>query len=74
MKAGVFTTLFSSLLKLITLVEFLVGLGFLIFGCVLQTPPKAAVAVCACSSSRPFPCKVLQTLPLLSFRCSVTTA
>lgn len=43
MKATGFTAVFTFLLKIIALLELLIGLGFVIFGCVLETPPKTPV-------------------------------
>ena len=43
MRATSITAIFTFLLKIITLLGFLIGLGFIIFGCVLEEPPKAAV-------------------------------
>ena len=43
MKATGLTALFTFLLKLITLLGLLIGLGFIIFGCILETPPKTAI-------------------------------
>ncbi len=41
------TFLFSLLLKGFSLTSFLVGIGFIAFGCVLQSPPKTFVPGCA---------------------------
>ena len=43
MKASGITAIFTFLLKIITLLGFLIGLGFIIFGCILETPPKTAI-------------------------------
>ena len=40
------TFLFSLLLKGFSLASFLVGIGFIAFGCVLQSPPKSLVPAC----------------------------
>lgn len=39
MKTTGLTALFTFLLKIITLLDFLIALGFNIFGCVLEEPP-----------------------------------
>jgi hypothetical protein len=46
-KATYVTFLFSLLLKGFSLTSFLVGIGFIAFGCVLQSPPKTFVPGCA---------------------------
>ena len=40
MKKSYLTFLFSILLKGFSLASFFVGIGFITFGCVLQSPPK----------------------------------
>lgn len=45
-KATIITSFFSLLLKIFSLGSFLVGIGFITFGCVLQSPPKAFVPGC----------------------------
>ena len=46
MKASGITAIFTFLLKIITLLGFLIGMGFIIFGCILETPPKTAIPAC----------------------------
>ena len=40
---GYISGLFSLLLKVCSLGSFVIGIGFIAFGCVLESPPKAFV-------------------------------
>ena len=43
---GYVSGLFSLLLKIFSLGSFVIGIGFIAFGCVLESPPKTFVPGC----------------------------